>query len=41
MFEQPIMDREYFRVLTDQFRSPHLWCFDKGQWALRNTVWQK
>ena len=41
MFEQPIMDREYFRVLTDQFRSPHLWCFDNGQWKLRNTVWQK
>ena len=41
MFEQPIMDREYFRVLTDQFRSPHLWCLDNGQWKLRHTVWQK
>lgn len=41
MFEQPIMDREYFRVLTDQFRSPHLWCFDNGEWKLRHTVWQR
>lgn len=41
MFEQPIMDREYFRVLTDQFRSPHLWCFDDGQWKLRHTVWPR
>lgn len=25
MFEQPIMDRDYFMNLADQFRSPHLW----------------
>lgn len=39
MFEQPIMDREYFRLLTDQFRSPHLWYYDDGQWHLRYQVW--
>jgi hypothetical protein len=41
MFEQPIMDREYFRLLTDQFRSPHLWYYRNGEWKLRHTVWEK
>lgn len=40
MFEQAIMDREYFDNLTDQFRSPHLWKFENGIWQLRHTVWQ-
>lgn len=39
-FEQPIMDREYFRLLTDQFRSPHLWMHDGAGWKLRHAVWQ-
>lgn len=39
MFEQPIMDREYFRALTDQFRSPHLWYFENGKWEQRHAVW--
>lgn len=39
MFEQPIMDREYFTCLTDHFRSPHLWRYDSGVWKLRHTVW--
>jgi N-acetyl sugar amidotransferase len=39
MFEQPILDREYFRRLADTFRSPHLWVWDDG-WRLRNAVWQ-
>ena len=38
MFENPIMDREYFRLLTDQFRSPHLWCYENGAWKLRHPV---
>jgi hypothetical protein len=38
MFESPIMDREYFRLLTDQFRSPHLWCYKNGQWQLRHPI---
>jgi len=39
MFESPVMDREYFHLLTDQFRSPHLWCRENGVWKLRNAVW--
>jgi N-acetyl sugar amidotransferase len=40
MFEQPIMDRDYFISMIDRFRSPHLWKNENGQWALRKTVWQ-
>ncbi len=38
MFEQPIMDRDYFETLTDRFRSPHLWMRENGVWKLRKTV---
>ena len=38
MFEQPIMDRDYFDHLTDQFRSPHLWKYIDKKWFLRKTV---
>lgn len=41
MFDQPIMDREYFRLLTDRFRSPHLWVYDNGEWKLRHAVWHE
>ena len=37
MFEQPIMDMEYFMALADRFRSPHLWQYVDG-WSLRATV---
>lgn len=40
MFENPIMDREYFRLLTDQFRSPHLWYYENDEWKLRHAAWQ-
>ena len=39
MFENPIMDKEYFRLLTDQFRTPHLWYKENDEWKLRNPVW--
>jgi N-acetyl sugar amidotransferase len=39
MFEQPIVDREYFMRLADTFRSPHLWKFEDGEWRLRHAVW--
>ena len=39
-FEQPVMDREYYRLLCDQFRSPHLWERDGEQWKLRHTVFK-
>lgn len=39
MFEQPILDREYFATLADTFRSPHLWKWEDGEWKLRHAVW--
>lgn len=41
MFEQPIMNREYFRLLTDRFRSPHLWYSENNTWKLRHAVWHE
>ena len=41
MFEQPIMSREYFFRLEDNFRSPHLWKFKENKWELRHAVWHK
>lgn len=38
MFEQPIMYDEYFRALTDTFRSPHIWENNDGVWKLRTTL---
>ncbi|MDB0047979.1 N-acetyl sugar amidotransferase [Burkholderiaceae bacterium] len=38
MFEEPIMDREYFDLLTDRFRSPHIWYLEGGKWKLRHPV---
>ena len=38
MFEQPLMDRQYFDDLVDSFRSPHLWKWN-GQWQLRHPLW--
>ena len=38
MFEQPIMNRDYFDNLSDYFRSPHIWEWRNGQWSLRNQV---
>jgi N-acetyl sugar amidotransferase len=41
MFEQPVMDREYFERLAEQFRSPHLWRYHRGAWQLRHAVWHE
>jgi N-acetyl sugar amidotransferase len=38
MFEQPIVDRKYFDLLTDNFRSPHLWKYENGNWKLRHKI---
>ena len=38
MFENPQMDKEYFKLLADQFRSPHLWTINDGNWELRNSI---
>lgn len=40
MFEQPIMDAEYFARLTDTFRSPHLWQWQDDRWRLRHPIWE-
>ena len=39
MFEQPIMDKKYYDLLADSFRSPHLWKYENGVWNQRKTVW--
>jgi N-acetyl sugar amidotransferase len=41
MFRQPVIDREYFMALADQFRSPHLWKREYGKWKLRYTVFEE
>lgn len=38
MFAQPLMSGEYFELLTNQFRSPHLWYFEDAKWALREKL---
>ena len=38
MFEHPMMTKHYFDLLTDKFRSPHIWALTDGRWTLRNTV---
>ncbi len=38
MFEEPIVSREYFRILTDSFRSAHLWKYENGEWKLRQPI---
>jgi N-acetyl sugar amidotransferase len=40
-FEQPILDRDYFMKLQDNFRSPHLWKHTDRGWELRATVFDK
>ena len=40
-FNHPDMDRDYFMGLADQFRSPHLWIKENGEWRLRHTVWDE
>ena len=37
-FTQPIMTKEYFHELAEQFRSPHLWRKDGSEWKLRHQV---
>jgi hypothetical protein len=37
-FENPIMNREYFDLLTNTFRSPHIWKYDSESWSLRNPI---
>ena len=43
MYEQPIMNDKYFQDLTNSFRSPHIWYYEKKNntnqvWHLRNVI---
>jgi N-acetyl sugar amidotransferase len=40
-FQDPVVDKNYFKTLAEKFRSPHLWKKEDGEWKLRHTVWQK
>jgi len=37
-FANPMLSPESFKEMADQFRSPHLWKKDNGEWVLRKTV---
>jgi N-acetyl sugar amidotransferase len=39
-FAEPIMTKDYFWTLAEEFRSPHLWRRDGDTWKLRHTVWE-
>ncbi len=39
MFENPKMDDEYFKTLTNNFRSPHIWYLQDEEWKLRYSIW--
>jgi len=41
MFEEPVMDLDYFNHLVNRFRSPHLWEHSSGVWSLRHAVWNE
>ncbi len=40
-FAEPIMTKERFLALADQFRSPHLWRKTDAGWQLRYSVWHE
>ncbi len=39
MFEQPTINRQYFDLLCNTFRSPHLWSYKNNAWELSHVVW--
>jgi N-acetyl sugar amidotransferase len=40
MFEKPLIDESYFEMLTNSFRSPHLWFRDGDRWCLRHELYE-
>lgn len=38
-FKHPVMTRETFLAHCDEFRSPHLWKKENGEWKLRHTIY--
>lgn len=41
MFEQPLIDIDYYTKLADSFRSPHLWVWNENSWKLRHPIWDE
>ena len=39
MFEQPHFDKNYFELLCNSFRSPHIWYNEDNKWFLRKTIY--
>ena len=39
MFEKENLDKDYYDLLANTFRSPHLWKYVNNNWKLRKTVW--
>lgn len=39
MFEQPHFDKNYFELLCNSFRSPHIWYNKDNKWFLRRTIY--
>ena len=37
-FEEPIMSENYYDLLCDNFRSPHLWSLQDNKWILKSQV---
>lgn len=38
-FKNPVMNKETFVALCDDFRSPHLWKYENGNWKLRHAIY--
>lgn len=38
IFDQPLFDKKYFTLLTNKFRSPHIWKFENNKWSLRKSI---
>lgn len=37
-FEVPEMNEEYFTLLSNKFRSPHIWVYENNSWFLRQPL---
>ena len=40
-FEKPLLTQADFIGMADEFRSPHLWTKESGEWRRRKTVWME
>ena len=38
LFEEPTMTKEYFSLLSDNARSPHIWKYENNKWVLRSII---